>query len=141
MELYKKSKEEIAAEITSKISEFNNRIIKEGKKLFYILGTDTPPKPMFGGCFYNRDFDQIYIKEVIYANPTVIVFWNDGTKTTAKCQGSDVFDSEKGLLLCVAKKLVDGSFVAKTLEDWGQPVPGRNRVTLTDVRAKHRKNS
>lgn len=138
MELYKKSKEEIAAEITFKISEFNNRIIKEGKKLSYILGTDTPPKPMFGGCFYNRDFDQIYIREVIYANPTVIVFWSDGTKTTAKCQGSDTFDSEKGLLICVMKKLVDSDFAIRTLEDWGKPESGKNRKTLADLRRLRR---
>lgn len=138
MELYKKSKEEISAEITSKISEFNKKIVKEGKKLFYILGTDTPPKPMFGGCFYNRDFDQIYIKEVIYANPTIIVFWSDGTKTTAKCQGSDTFDSEKGLLICVMKKLVNSDFAIRTLEDWGKPESGKNRKTLADLRRLRR---
>ena len=138
MELYKKSKEKVAAEITSKISEFNKEIVREGKKLFYVLGTDTPPKPMFGGCFYNRDFDQIYIKEVIYANPAVIVLWNDGTKTTAKCHGSDVFDSEKGLLICVMKKLVDSDFVVRALEDWGKPEDGKNRKTLADLRRLRR---
>lgn len=138
MELYKKSKEEIDTEITSKISDFNKKIVKEGKKLFYILGTDTPPKPMFGGCFYNKEFDQIYIKEVIYANPTVVVLWNDGTKTTAKCQGSDVFDSEKGLLICVMKKLVSSDFAIRTLEDWGKPEAGKDRKTLADLRRMRR---
>ena len=116
------------------------QVIDTINKMCYQLGTKKPPEPFYGGCYYDRNFNKVYIKEVIYNDPAVIVFWSDGTKTTARCQ-DEVYDTEKGLLLCVAKKLVDGSFVAKTLEDWGQPVPGRNRVTLTDVRAKHRKNS
>lgn len=116
------------------------QVIDTINKMCYQLGTKKPPEPFYGGCYYDRNFNKVYIKEVIYNDPAVIVFWSDGTKTTARCQ-DEVYDTEKGLLLCVAKKLVDGSFVAKTLEDWGQPVPGRNRVTLTDIRAKHRKNS
>lgn len=43
-------------------------------------------------------------ERVIYNGPATIVFWADGTKTVVKCQSDDVFDFEKGFLLCVAKK-------------------------------------
>jgi hypothetical protein len=33
-----------------------------------------------------------------------IVIWDDGTKTTVKCQEGDIFSKETGLALCIAKK-------------------------------------
>ena len=44
--------------------------------------------------------------KVIYNDPATIVFWNDGTKTIVKCHPDDVYDPEKGFLLCCAKKLM-----------------------------------
>lgn len=44
------------------------------------------------------------IKDVIFHYPATIVLWNDGTKTVVKCQPGDVYDTEKGLALCIAKK-------------------------------------
>lgn len=44
------------------------------------------------------------IKRVIFNDPATIVIWSDGTKTVVKCQPGDVYDQEKGLLLCIAKK-------------------------------------
>ena len=44
------------------------------------------------------------IKKVIFNDPATIVYWKDGTKTVVKCQDGDVYDKEKGLAMCVAKK-------------------------------------
>ena len=58
-------------------------------------------------------FDIHYIpRKVIYNDPATIVYWLDGTKTVVKCQDGDVYDPEKGLLLCYMKKCLGnkGSF-------------------------------
>lgn len=44
------------------------------------------------------------IKNVIFNDPTTIVFWNDGTKTIVKAQDGDIFDPEKGLAMAISKK-------------------------------------
>ena len=118
-----------------------NQTINYINRLCYQAGVKNPAKPMFGGCFYDKNFNQIYIKEIIYNDPAVIVFWSDGTKTTAKCHDVDTFDTEKGVMLCVIKKLVDSDFAVKTIEDWGAPAPGKNKKTLSEVRSYHRKDS
>lgn len=96
--------------------------------------------PQFGGCYYDRDFNKVYIKEVIYNDPAVVVYWSDGTKTTAKRDPLDTWDSEKGLLLCVVKKLVNSDFAIRTLKDWGEPELGKKHKTLSDVRKVYRKS-
>lgn len=45
------------------------------------------------------------IKDVIYHDPAVIVFWTDGTKTVVKAQ-EEAFDPEKGLVMAFAKKVL-----------------------------------
>lgn len=96
-------------------------------------------KPMFGGKFTTRSGDEVYIKSVIYNDPAIIVFWNDGTKTTAVAHGGDTFDSEKGLLVATMKKILGSEFVSRLLEDWGEPSYGKNTKTLSDLRHE-RKN-
>lgn len=64
------------------------------------------------------DLNKIYIKQVIYSKPATIVFWNDGTKTIAKCHGDDIYSPETGLVICCFKKLVGGSAVKDLLRDW-----------------------
>ena len=46
------------------------------------------------------------IKQVIFNNPATIIIWKDGSKTVVKCQEGDVFDKEKGLAMCIVKKLM-----------------------------------
>lgn len=46
------------------------------------------------------------IDKVIFNDPATIVFWNDGTKTITKCGELDIYDPEKGLAMCFAKKLL-----------------------------------
>ena len=97
-------------------------------------------KPFFGGCFYNEHGERVYIKEIIYNDPAVIVFWSDNTKTISKRDERDTWDTEKGVTLCVLKKLAGGEFVANLLKDWGEPSPGRKRKTLTEVRRETKLN-
>lgn len=49
------------------------------------------------------------IKEVIYNDPAVVVYWKDGTKTVATAQNED-YDPEKGLAICFAKKALGNSY-------------------------------
>ena len=44
------------------------------------------------------------IERIIYNPPATIVFWNDGTKTIAKCEYGDIYTKEMGFMLCVLKK-------------------------------------
>lgn len=43
------------------------------------------------------------IERVIFQDPATIVFWKDGTKTVVKTQGTEKYDKEKGLAMCVVK--------------------------------------
>ena len=47
----------------------------------------------------------LYIQEVIFNKPATIVKWDDGTKTVVKCGKHDKYDREKGLAMCIIKKL------------------------------------
>lgn len=44
-----------------------------------------------------------FIDNVICQDSAVVIFWKDGTKTTAKCGPDDVFDYEKGLAIAALK--------------------------------------
>lgn len=45
------------------------------------------------------------IKNVIFADPATIVFWEDGTKTVVRTQEGDTYDPEKGLAMAICKKI------------------------------------
>ena len=55
------------------------------------------------------------IKKVIYNPPATIVLWNDGTKTTAKCDAEDNYSKETGLMLCILKKKYGKKWVKDVL--------------------------
>lgn len=44
------------------------------------------------------------IEKVIFNNPATIILWKDGTKTVVKCSENEVFDTEKGIAMAIAKK-------------------------------------
>ena len=50
-------------------------------------------------CSHKND-----IKNVIFAPPATIVYWNDGTKTVVRCQEGDEFSKELGLAMAICKK-------------------------------------
>lgn len=57
------------------------------------------------------------IKKVIFNNPATIVFWEDGTKTVAKCSKDDTFSEYAGLSMCITKKLLGSNF-KKEMNKW-----------------------
>lgn len=89
------------------------------------------PQPKFGG-YISKD---VYITKVIANNPAFIVFWSDGTKTTAKCSASDHWDVEKGLAICVLKKLQGSAWVQQLFADWAIE---EGSWTLSDLRQMQR---
>lgn len=54
---------------------------------------------------HNKCYKQLDIERVIFNDPATIVFWNDGTKTVVKCAEGDEFDPEKGIAMCISKKI------------------------------------
>lgn len=60
-----------------------------------------------GWIMYNKREEEkrrLKIKKVIFNEPATIVFWEDGTKTVVKCGKNDIYDKEKGLAMCIAKR-------------------------------------
>ena len=45
------------------------------------------------------------IRDAIFNEPATIVLWKDGTKTVVKCGKRDNYDKEKGLAMCIVKKI------------------------------------
>lgn len=46
------------------------------------------------------------IKQVIFNYPATVVIWSDGVKTVVECQKGDNYDMEKGLALCICKRMM-----------------------------------
>lgn len=40
-----------------------------------------------------------------FCGPATVVEWSDGTKTVVKCGEEDTYDAEKGIALCIVKKV------------------------------------
>lgn len=59
------------------------------------------------GCFdAGLRYKYPSITKVVINVPATIVFWSDGTKTVVKCNDREVFDSEKGVAIAIAKKFL-----------------------------------
>lgn len=51
--------------------------------------------------------DQINkVKKVIFNYPATIILWDDGTKTVVHCGADEKFDPEKGIAMCLLKKML-----------------------------------
>jgi hypothetical protein len=77
--------------------------------------------------------ENIYIKEVIYANPKTIILWSDGTKTCCKISEGDVYKEEQGLVLCVIKKFMGIKGLHALIKNW---VPNNNNSILEEKNVK-----
>ena len=84
------------------------------------------------------------ITKVVYNDPAVVVFWNDGTKTVARCHNEN-YDREKGLYVAVLKKIMGNEGFRTFSKDWTvdeeqmKMFPDKQQfVTLKDVRKKHK---
>lgn len=56
------------------------------------------------------------IDKVIFNDPATIVIWKDKTKTVVKCH-NEPYDLEKGLAMCIAKKVLGEKFHS-TFREW-----------------------
>lgn len=56
------------------------------------------------------------IEKVIFHDPATIVYWKDKTKTVVKCH-NEPYDPEKGLAMCIAKKVLGDKF-HQTFREW-----------------------
>ena len=63
------------------------------------------------------------IKKVIYNPPATIILWNDGTKTTSKCEYGDMYSKEMGFMLCVLKKKYGNKTLHNMLNTYVYGVP------------------
>ena len=59
------------------------------------------------------------ISKVIHNKPATIILWTDGTKTVVKCGDNDVYDPEKGIAMCIVKKVLGnkGNYY-NTIKKW-----------------------
>lgn len=62
------------------------------------------------------------IDDVIFSGPATVVKWKDGTKTVVKCNKSENFDPEKGLVIAITKKALGnkGNYY-ETIRKWMHP--------------------
>lgn len=58
------------------------------------------------------------IKRVIFNDPATIIFWDDGTKTVAKCCDGDKYDAEKGFCIAYLKKTLGVEQFSEELHKW-----------------------
>lgn len=86
------------------------------------------------GCTTITRVHNAAITKVVYNEPAVVVFWNDGTKTIAKCHNEN-YDREKGLYVAVLKKIMGNEGFRTFSSDW---VVNDQIVSLKDVRKKHK---
>ena len=56
------------------------------------------------------------IEKVIFHDPATIVIWKDKTKTVVK-RHNEPYDREKGLAMCIAKKVLGEKF-HQTFREW-----------------------
>lgn len=80
----------------------------------------------------------VKINKVIYSNPVTVIMWDDGTKTTARCDSQDVYDELTGFMLCVFKKVMKAKHMRKLFENY---VYGDNEAIKRNKIKKNNKNT
>lgn len=68
-----------------------------------------------------KNFEPLYfpeIKNVFFRNPATIVFFEDGSKTTAICGSDDKYDKEVGLTICMLKRALGNQKYRKIMDKW-----------------------
>ena len=59
-----------------------------------------------------------YLTKVIYNNPATIAFWEDGSKTIAKCDSESIYSEDVGLLICILKKCLGAQNAINIIKYW-----------------------
>lgn len=64
-----------------------------------------------------KNFYSLNVSKIIFNPPATIVFWEDGTKTVAKCAAEDEFNEYYGFLAALGKKVYESNSQIKELID------------------------
>lgn len=64
----------------------------------------------YDGLITNVKFDE--------KNGATVCYWHDGAKTVAVCQKGDIYDKEKGLLVCIMKRVWEGNQINRIMDKW-----------------------
>ncbi len=86
-----------------------------------LLADEEPCLCCYNNCYFEpkesnkteakvTNMRDVRIKKVIFNKPYTIVLWKDGSKTMIKCGENDVYDKEKGLALCISKKVYGNKY-------------------------------
>ena len=86
----------------SKTYEFKCFIPLEAKDISELMLLNDPIE---GALLKMKSSIDMTPKDVIFAPPATIVYWQDGTKTVVKCSEEDEFSEEMGFVLCFMKKM------------------------------------
>ena len=76
-----------------------------------------------------KDFEPLYfpnIKRVLFREPATIVFFEDGSKTTAICGKEDKYDKEVGLSVCMLKRVLGNQSYRSIMDKWCYKEEGLN---------------
>ena len=87
-----------------KTYEFKCFVPLEAKDISELMLMNDPVEGLYAKMRTNLANGAIDPKEVIFAPPATIVYWQDGTKTVVKCSEEDEFSEEMGFVLCFMKK-------------------------------------
>ena len=58
------------------------------------------------------------IQKVRFNNPATIVWFSDGSKTTAVASHGDKYDKEVGLGICILKRVLGNKEYRKIIDEW-----------------------
>ena len=87
--------------------EEENSMGPDNNNYISITGIQILPTVIGLGMATDAFKQEIYnIKKVIFNYPATIILWGDGTKTVVKCGIGEVYDPEKGIAMCLLKKLL-----------------------------------
>lgn len=76
-----------------------------------------------------KDFEPLYcpnIERVLFREPATIVFFEDGSKTTAICGKEDKYDKEVGLSVCMLKRVLGNQSYRSIMDKWCYKKEGLN---------------
>lgn len=77
------------------------------------------------------------IKQVIFNDPATVVVWWDDVRTVVKCQEGDIYDKEKGLAMCICKRLFGNqSNYNNVINKWAHPKKPKETVEKDKTSAK-----
>lgn len=97
--------------------QFLEMIVNSGLDFCYELELNSRPTIRYDrgnkNVFYLSDITLNLMSNIknVYFNEekaTTVVVWSDGVKTKVKCDPRDAFDKEKGLAMCIIKRINGG---------------------------------